>query len=182
MRCRTASFRITVAAIDHSKCAVPDFCIEETLETVKEGVSPSLCKKCKMLTSAAFQVLWSPALSYYVQSRARHLGFTQLFIELKRHIAFPQSRWAFCLRSKRGLRNTAQCGGLAKDRVYFEGAIKILTCRWRIDFRVMHSGKVCCASINRPHDQIARSNRATKASNQIEHWNRTMKSHNEIAK
>jgi hypothetical protein len=109
---------------------VEDLETEEGLATVNTHISTA----CK--------VLWSPALSYYVQCRARDLGFTDLFLELRQFVPSAASRWSFCVRSKRGLRDTAVCGALAKDRVYFEGAIKILLLRKALDFRVLHSGKV----------------------------------------
>ncbi len=32
-------------------------------------------------------------------------------------------RWSYCLRCKRGLRDTSRPGGLAKDGAYFDGAV-----------------------------------------------------------
>lgn len=92
--------------------------------------------------SAKNKVLWSPALSYVVQARSRDVGFTALFMELKQFIPSAASRWAFCMRSKRGLRDTSQPGGMAKDKVYLQGALKILMHRRELDFTVLHSGKI----------------------------------------
>jgi hypothetical protein len=70
--------------------------------------------------------LISPALSYYAQCRAMHLGFTELYLELAELIPAPTARWAYCFRCKRGLRNTAAAGAFGKDRAYLEGAIRLL--------------------------------------------------------
>jgi hypothetical protein len=110
--------------------------VAESLET-EEGLAT-----INTHLTAACKTLWSPAVSYYAQSRARDLGFTQLFLELRQYIPSAASRWSFCMRSKRGLRDASLCGAMAKDRVYFEGAIKILLRRNVLDFRVLHSGKV----------------------------------------
>ena len=92
--------------------------------------------------SSTHKVLWSPALSYFVQARSRDLGFTQVFLELKQFIPSAASRWAFCMRSKRGMRDTSKPGCMAKDRAYLQGALKILTRRRELDFAVLHSGKI----------------------------------------
>ena len=88
--------------------------------------------------------LSSPALSYYAQCRAMHLGFTDLFLELGERVPHLTStvRWAYCFRSKRGLRDTSIAGAFGKDRAYLEGAIRILQQRDSLDFRILHAGKV----------------------------------------
>jgi len=88
------------------------------------------------------KLLWSPALSYYSQCRAREVGFTALFFELRQYVSSPEARWSYCLRCKRGLKNTALPGSLGKDRAYLEGAVKILQRLNELDFVLLHSMKV----------------------------------------
>ncbi|KAJ1491376.1 hypothetical protein T484DRAFT_1774510 [Baffinella frigidus] len=63
-----------------------------TLNTLLFGTSKSLV---------------SSAISYYAQWRATELGFSELFQDLRQFVPSPQSRWAFCFRVKRGLRDTS---------------------------------------------------------------------------
>jgi hypothetical protein len=86
--------------------------------------------------------LISPALSYYAQCRAMHLGFTDLFLELADLIPSPTARWSYCFRCKRGLRDTSVAGSFGKDRAYLEGAIRILEQRANLDFILLHAAKV----------------------------------------
>jgi hypothetical protein len=86
--------------------------------------------------------LSSPALSYYAQSRALHLGFSELFLELRKFVPSPASRWSYCFRCKRGLKDTSVPGAFGKDRAYLEGAIRILEQRHSLDFLVLHAAKV----------------------------------------
>ena len=65
--------------------------------------------------------LTSPALSYYAQCRAMHLGFTDLFRELRHLVPSAAARWAYCFRCKRGLRDTSVPGSLGKDSAYLAG-------------------------------------------------------------
>jgi hypothetical protein len=82
------------------------------IQTVKEG-------NCKPF-------MYRSALNYYAAFMAKELSFVELFKALERYVETPQSRWKFCLRVKRGLTDTSMKGGLYKDQVYLEGAIKVL--------------------------------------------------------
>ena len=54
------------------------------------------------------------------------------------------------MRSKRGLVDTSEPGGLYKDQVYLEGAIKILRERKSIDFVALYTGKISVEDLKRP--------------------------------
>jgi len=54
-----------------------------------------------------------------------------------------------CLRAKRGLTDCSQHGGFYKDKVYFEGAVKILNKRKNIDLRALYAGKISVDDIQR---------------------------------
>ena len=46
------------------------------------------------------------------------------------------------MRAKRGLTDCEQLGGYYKDKVYFEGAVKILQKRKTINVNLLISGKI----------------------------------------
>lgn len=54
-----------------------------------------------------------------------------------------------CLRVKRGLDDTSINGGYYKDKVYFEGAIKILKNRKLIETDILYSGKISIDDLKR---------------------------------
>ncbi|EKX53597.1 hypothetical protein GUITHDRAFT_100581 [Guillardia theta CCMP2712] len=108
------------------------------------------------------KLMWSPALSYYSQCRARELGFTDLFLELKQYVSSPEARWSYCLRCKRGLRNSALPGSLGKDRAYLEGAIKILQRLNDLDFVLLHSMKVSLEDYNDAKIVLLRNSSLTR--------------------
>ena len=53
------------------------------------------------------------------------------------------------LRVKRGLNDTSQPGGLYKDQVYLEGALKLLENRKTIDWQVFYSAKINVEDLSR---------------------------------
>ena len=53
------------------------------------------------------------------------------------------------LRVKRGLNDTSQPGGLYKDQVYLEGALKLLENRRTIDWQVFYSAKINIEDLSR---------------------------------
>ncbi len=59
-----------------------------------------------------------------------------------KYVDNPRRRFKICLRVKRGLEDTAQRGGLYKDKVYFEGAVKILQKRRLVDMGNLFAGKI----------------------------------------
>ncbi|XP_040185165.1 uncharacterized protein KIAA0895-like [Rana temporaria] len=87
--------------------------------------------------------LWRGALLYYTVSRAATFSFSELFQDLQQFVENPAVRWEYCVRAKRGQRDTAQPGCFSKDQVYLDGIIRILRHRRSIDFRLLTSlGKV----------------------------------------
>lgn len=73
---------------------------------------------------------------------AKQLSFVDLFNCLEKFIDGPQLRWKYCLRVKRGMTDTGKKGGLYKDSVYLQGAVKILMRRKSLDFHKLMCGKV----------------------------------------
>lgn len=62
----------------------------------------------------------------------------------------PVSRWKAALRVKRGLTDTSKKGGLYKDQVYLEGAVKILSLRHHLDFKSLLCAKISLSDYHRP--------------------------------
>ncbi|XP_061112185.1 putative tyrosine carboxypeptidase MATCAP2 [Conger conger] len=94
--------------------------------------------------------LWRAALLYYTVLRAGRLAFAPLFQELRRFVQDPDTRWAYCVRAKRGQRDTAQPGCFSKDQVYLDGILRLLRHRDSIDFQLLMSlGKVSYEDIDR---------------------------------
>jgi hypothetical protein len=86
--------------------------------------------------------LWRPAVLYYSTWFAATHSFAELFAELGKYVQDPDERWDYCVRAKRGLANTSEPGGLAKDQVYMHGAIELLELRRNFDFSLLYVGKV----------------------------------------
>lgn len=70
-------------------------------------------------------------LTYSAVYLAQHVPFTEIFAFLRAHRVGPQTAWLIAVRSKRGLRDTSQYGGLTKDLSYLEGMIEVW--RWLSD-------------------------------------------------
>lgn len=49
--------------------------------------------------------------------------------------------------------NTSEHGGLYKDQVYLEGAVKILRERKNIDFKLLYGGKLSLEDLKRAYIQ-----------------------------
>lgn len=103
-------------------------CTNQMVQTVKDG-------NCKPF-------LYRSALNYYAAYMAKELSFVDLFKDLEKYVNSPGSRWKFVLRVKRGLTDTSQKGGLYKDQVYLEGAVKILSLRKELNFKALLCGKI----------------------------------------
>ncbi|KAE8609299.1 hypothetical protein XENTR_v10011770 [Xenopus tropicalis] len=87
--------------------------------------------------------LWRAALLYYTVSRAASSSFSELFHDLQQFVQDPNVRWEYCVRVKRGQKDTGQTGCFSKDQVYLDGILRILRHRHTIDFRLLTSlGKV----------------------------------------
>lgn len=70
------------------------------------------------------------------------MSFVELFKDLEKYVDSPLGRWKFTLRVKRGLVDTSQKGGLYKDQVYLEGAVKVLSRRKNLNFKALLCGKI----------------------------------------
>lgn len=64
-------------------------------------------------------------LTYIAAYTAQHGSFVDVFNQLKKCNVTNQSAWRIAVRTKRGLRDTSQPGGLTKDITYFEGAVLV---------------------------------------------------------
>ena len=104
------------------------------LEQVKTGGCPFLFKS---------------ALNYYLCVRASEMSFVELFNDLAKYVDSPRKRWRYVLRVKRGLTDTSQPGGLYKDQVYLEGAVKLLRMRKELNFRQLYLGKINIEDLKR---------------------------------
>ena len=103
-------------------------CTNQMVQTVKTG-------HCKPF-------LFRSALNYYTNMMAKQLSFVDLYHCLERYVNDPESRWKYALRAKRGLTDTSRAGGMYKDQVYLEGAVKILMRRKTLDFKTLLCGKI----------------------------------------
>lgn len=116
---------------------------EEGLACTNQLVSTVLAGKCK-------PYLYRSALNYYSACMAKNLSFVDLFKDLEQYVDSPSSRWKLTLRVKRGLTDTSQKGGLYKDKVYLEGAVRVLSQRKNIDFIALMCGKISLTDLPRP--------------------------------
>ena len=80
------------------------------------------------------------------------MSFVDLFKDLEKYVDSAGARWKFVLRVKRGLVDTSQKGGLYKDQVYLEGAVKILSQRHALNFKALLCGKISLQDL--PRDDI----------------------------
>uniref|UniRef100_A0A8C5QRU6 Microtubule associated tyrosine carboxypeptidase 1 n=1 Tax=Leptobrachium leishanense TaxID=445787 RepID=A0A8C5QRU6_9ANUR len=81
--------------------------------------------------------LWRAALLYYTVSRAAKGSFSELFHDLRQFVQDPSVRWEYCVRAKRGQKDTAQPGCFSKDQVYLDGILHILRHRQTINFPLL---------------------------------------------
>jgi len=94
--------------------------------------------------------LWRAALLYYATWRALQLSFRDLYEDLAQFLGDNEDeRWDFCVRAKRGLLDTSQPGGFAKDQTYMVGAMEILENRRKIDFNALYAGKISVIDAHR---------------------------------
>ena len=111
-------------------------CVNQLVQTVKD-------RQCKPL-------LFQQAIKYYAAYMASSMSFVDLFKDLEKYVDNPVSRWKVALRVKRGLTDTSKKGGLYKDQVYLEGAVKILSLRSHLDFKRLLCGKISLTDYHRP--------------------------------
>ncbi|HAV15023.1 MAG TPA: hypothetical protein DCX25_01720 [Candidatus Pacebacteria bacterium] len=95
--------------------------------------------------------LWNTALQYYAVSRAAELSFSALFNDLKKYVESKERRWSICLRVKRGVTDTSIPGAIAKDQVYFRGAMSMA--KWmkqhEYDPRRLYIGKIATQDLEK---------------------------------
>ena len=78
------------------------------------------------------------------------MSFSELFKDIARYVDNPKLRYKYILRVKRGLSDTSKPGGLYKDQVYLEGALKLLQARNEIDWEMFYSAKFNIEDLKRP--------------------------------
>ncbi|XP_039593216.1 uncharacterized protein KIAA0895 [Polypterus senegalus] len=94
--------------------------------------------------------LWRAALLYYTVYQASYMSFAQLFHNVGRFVKDPNTRWDYCVRAKRGQKDTSLPGCFSKDQVYLDGILKILRYRETIDFQLLTAlGKVSYEDVDR---------------------------------
>ena len=98
--------------------------------------------------------LFKAALNYYSACKAHTMSFAELYRDLGKYIDCPKRRFRACLRVKRGVVYTGRPGGLYKDQIYLEGAIKILRRRKEIDFKALYAGKIAMEDVERVQKKI----------------------------
>lgn len=75
------------------------------------------------------------------------MSFVELYSDLEKYIDNPNRRFKACVRAKRGLTDCQLHEGYYKDKVYFEGAIKILQSRKLVDLSLLFCGKISLENI-----------------------------------
>lgn len=94
--------------------------------------------------------LWKSALNYYAAYMAKNMSFVELFQDIEKYtIGNSDLRWKYVLRVKRGLNDTTQKGGLYKDAVYLEGAVKVLLRRKNLNILGLFCGKISLRDLTR---------------------------------
>ncbi|XP_051830990.1 microtubule-associated tyrosine carboxypeptidase 1 [Antechinus flavipes] len=104
--------------------------------------------------------LWRAALLYYTIQRAALMSFRQLFQDLAQYVQDTSVRWEYCVRAKRGQKDTSKPGCFSKDQVYLDGILRILRHRQKIDFHMLTAlGKVSYEDVNqlRPHGKLEKT-------------------------
>jgi len=97
-----------------------------------------------------YTYLYKPALNYYMCCKASEMSFSELFKDLEKYVDNPKNRYKYVLRVKRGLADTSMPGGLYKDQVYLEGALKLLENRKTVDWQAFYSAKLNIEDLVRP--------------------------------
>lgn len=97
----------------------------------------------------AGRFLYREALLYYAASRAKELGFAQLYGELACYMPDPWRRYLFVVRIKRGVIDQSSGGGNGKVQSYFEGAVEILKQWHTLDLRLLYAGRLTLSEMPR---------------------------------
>ena len=87
-------------------------------------------------------LLYIPALLYYAVCLAMTSSFWDTFKGLQKYITDFDDCWLQTLRVKRGMADTREPGAFCKDQATFDGAMRILENRDKIDFTALYAGKV----------------------------------------
>jgi hypothetical protein len=83
-----------------------------------------------------------PALLYYGVCVAQENSFWDTFKILSKYIPDFDDCWLHTLRVKRGLTDSSKPGGFCKDQATFDGAMRILENKDRINFNAIYAAKV----------------------------------------
>jgi hypothetical protein len=101
--------------------------------------------------SHPIKLFFMQALHFYAVFYAQKLTFTELFNKIEKVVEDKELSWVFCLRAKRGLKDTSQPGGYTKDIVYLKGAIDVA--RWlerhEYDPRDLYLGKIAFQDVDK---------------------------------
>lgn len=84
------------------------------------------------------------ALHYVAVLFANTHSFSELNEYLKPYVPDREIRWTFCLRAKRGIKDTSQPGAFTKDQTYFVGAVQVFLWlkKHGFDPRTLYVGKI----------------------------------------
>lgn len=90
------------------------------------------------------------ALYYFSVWYANSHSFSELNQKLKRYVPDRERRWEFCLRAKRGIKDTSQPGAFSKDQTYLAGAIEVWRWLKKRDFnsKDLFIGKVATQDVD----------------------------------
>ena len=90
------------------------------------------------------------ALYYYSVWYANEHSFSEVNAALKQYVPDRERRWEFCLRAKRGVRDTSQPGAFSKDQTYFAGAVKVWRWMKKHDFDTaeLYFGKIALEDVD----------------------------------
>ena len=83
-----------------------------------------------------------PALLYFGVCLAQENSFWDTFKTLNKYVPDFDDCWLQTLRVKRGMTDTSKPGGFCKDQATFDGAMRILENKDKIDFNAIYAGKV----------------------------------------
>ncbi len=95
-------------------------------------------------------ILRRQSLYYFSVWYANEHSFAQLNAALKKYVPDRERRWEFCLRAKRGIRDTSQPGAFSKDQTYFTGVVEVW--RWlkkrNFNTKDLYMGKIAAEDVD----------------------------------
>ena len=104
----------------------------------EEGLA-SLCNHIYYTNCNLFYV---PALLYYAVCISMECSFWDTFKAIHKYVVDFDDCWLQTLRVKRGVTDTSKPGAFCKDQATFDGSMRIIELRDRIDFHALYAGKV----------------------------------------